>query len=202
MPSGPVTSFGEFAFCLDPTRDEVYAFLLDVVVAVRAIFPETFFHVGSDEVHWGAFSVAQQQFMSSLGITTDHQLQVYFNRRFAALVESVGGRVVGWRDASHDPSFPAGSVFQYWQSRGYGNDTINSQGLYLDYLPRADSLWDTYVILFCSFYYYYVSHTPRSATRPSVTRWVARRACGASGWRTIWTRVCGLSHSQLLMCYG
>lgn len=143
VPSKLETRFGEFSYCLDPTRDEVYAFLVDVMTAVRAIFPDTFFHVGSDEVHWSEFSAPQRAFMAARNIVGDHQLQVYFNQRFGALVQAAGGRVVGWRDALHDPAFPPGSIFQYWNSVGFGNDTINSAGLYLDYLPRSDQLWDT-----------------------------------------------------------
>jgi hexosaminidase len=131
---------------LDPTREEVYAFLEELLGEVAGLFPDAFFHIGGDEVtgrHWSA-SPAIQAFQREHGLADAHALQAHFNRRLAEILARLGKRMVGW-DEILQPGLPRDAVVQSWrgpaalaEAARHGHEGLLSFGYYLDHqMPAA-----------------------------------------------------------------
>ncbi|MEV8403808.1 beta-N-acetylhexosaminidase [Streptomyces niveus] len=87
--------------CLDPARDETWAFVEDVLDAVVAQFPQTaYLHIGGDE----AFGMPDEAHAA-------------FVERTAALVRARGKRVVGWQEIAR-AAIGRDDVVQYWMAAG------------------------------------------------------------------------------------
>jgi len=137
--------WGVFDPTMDPTRDTVYAFLDAFFGEMVTLFPDEFLHIGGDEVNgkqWNA-SPGVARFKRERGITDNHDLQVYFNRRLQEIVVRHGKRMAGWDEIFH-PELPRDVVIQSWRGpealveaarRGYLG--ILSSGYYLDHQRSA-----------------------------------------------------------------
>jgi hexosaminidase len=130
---------------LDPSREEVYAFLDRFVGEMAALFPDAYLHVGGDEVtprQWNA-NPAILDFMYGQGLNDAADLQAYFNRRVNEILARHGKRMVGW-DEILRPELPKSIVVQSWrgarslaEAARLGYDGILSDGYYLDHMFTA-----------------------------------------------------------------
>jgi hexosaminidase len=62
---------------MDPTRDRVYDFLDEFIKEMAALFPDSYFHIGGDEVNgkqWDA-NPQIQDFKRSHGFKSNNELQ-------------------------------------------------------------------------------------------------------------------------------
>ena len=130
---------------MDPTREEVYAFIDAFVGEMAALFPDEYFHIGGDEVeedHW-LQNPAIRKFMSANGLADCPALQAHFNRRLLAILQKHGKRMVGWDEIFH-PDLPTDIVVQSWRGseslaegtrKGYQG--ILSNGYYIDLFYHA-----------------------------------------------------------------
>jgi hexosaminidase len=131
---------------LDPTREEVYAFVDSLIGEVTGLFPDAFLHVGGDEVaspEWDA-SLTIQAFMKAHGIADRRALHAHFSRRVEAIVAAHGRTMIGWDEVlGHE--LPGSAVVQTWRSSklvaratAAGRRTVVSGGYYLDWaMPSA-----------------------------------------------------------------
>ncbi len=135
----PSERFGVHPACLDPTRAEVYTFLKTLFTEVAQVFPDTYLHIGGDEVHpeWWTKDPAVQQFMLANKLEHPADLQNYFNRQLCAIVREIGKQPVAWDEVLH-PEMP-GMLVQNWRGattrdrildKGLG--CLVSAGYYLD----------------------------------------------------------------------
>jgi len=137
--------WGVFPPVLDPTREEVYAFLDKFIGEMTGLFPDEYFHIGGDEVvddHWRA-NPRIQEFMVRRGIADSHALQTYFNGRVLKILQRHGKKMIGWDEIFH-PELPHDIVVQSWRGResladgarkGYLG--ILSNGYYIDLFFHA-----------------------------------------------------------------
>jgi hexosaminidase len=135
-----VRTWGIFDNDLDPSRDEVYAFLDRFLGEMAGLFPDAYLHIGGDEVtprQWNA-NAAIQDFMYAEGLTDASDLQAYFNVRVNAILTRHGKRMVGW-DEILSPALPKNIVVQSWRgpkalarAAEMGYDGLLSNGYYLD----------------------------------------------------------------------
>lgn len=137
--------FGVFDAAIDPTREEVYKFLDRFIGEMSALFPDSYLHVGGDEVtgkHW-RLSPPIQAFMRQNNLPDKQALQAYFNRRISQIVARHGKKMIGWDEVLH-PDLPRDAVVQSWRGQksladaarqGYAG--ILSSGYYLDHLQPA-----------------------------------------------------------------
>jgi hexosaminidase len=137
--------FGVFDPVIDPTREDVYAFLDGFLGEMAQLFPDSYFHIGGDEVNGRQWSQSQhvQAFMKQHGLADSNALQVYFNRRISAMLEKRGKIVIGW-DEVLQPNLPMGTVIHSWRGQASladaavkGYRAILSWGYYLDHLNPA-----------------------------------------------------------------
>ncbi|KAI8582720.1 hypothetical protein K450DRAFT_226596 [Umbelopsis ramanniana AG] len=85
---------------LDPTKNETYALIEDIVSELADIFPDSFFHAGGDEVnsHCWADDETIGPYMKEHGLTTD-QLWAQFEDKVGSIVEQNHKRAMIWEDA-------------------------------------------------------------------------------------------------------
>ncbi|PIJ51092.1 beta-N-acetylhexosaminidase [Erwinia sp. OLTSP20] len=111
-------SWGMMKPVLDPSNERVYQFIDTLVGELTDIFPDSYLHMGGDEIdasQWNE-SATIQQFMHRHGLADTHALQAYFNRRVAKILIAHKRRMVGW-DEMRNSGLPAESVIQSWQGQ-------------------------------------------------------------------------------------
>src|SRR5260370_9300090 len=95
-PPGPFEierKWGIFDPTMDPTRDEVYAFLDGFLDEMASLFPDEYFHIGGDEVldtEW-----------KNKGFPATAELHGRFNLRVQALLKKHGKKMIGWDEIFH-----------------------------------------------------------------------------------------------------
>jgi hexosaminidase len=140
------TAFGVLAPVMDPTREEVYAFLDRFFGEMAELFPDAYVHIGGDEVvatHWEE-SERIRQYMAEQALEDTHALQNHFTVRLQQILAGHGKAVMGWDEIMH-PDLPAeGVVVQAWRdhaslwaSARAGNPAVLSSGYYLDHQLSA-----------------------------------------------------------------
>ncbi len=144
-PYGIEPSWGVKDPTMDPTQEEVYAFLDGFVGEMSALFPDLYFHIGGDEVsgkQWDA-NPGIQAFMQQHGMEDNHALQAYFNRRLSEILKEHGKKMIGWDEIFH-PDLPHDIVIQSWRGQEWLAETavrgyrgILSHGYYLDHIRPA-----------------------------------------------------------------
>ncbi len=138
-------TWGIYDPVLDPTREETYRFLDAFLSEMAALFPDSYFHIGGDEVRatqWDA-SPAIQAFARKHKLDGAHGLQVYFNQRIQKILEKNRKTMIGWDEILH-PDLPSTIVIQSWRGQKSladaareGRRGILSSGYYLDHLSPA-----------------------------------------------------------------
>ncbi len=125
---------------LNPANEAAYKFVDTLIGELAAIFPDTYLHIGGDEVddgHWKA-SASIQAFMKQHDIADSHALQTYFNQRLEKILEKHHRQMMGWDEIYH-PDLPKSILIQSWQGQdalgsvaANGYKGILSTGFYLD----------------------------------------------------------------------
>lgn len=136
----PETHWGVHQAVLDPTNEQVYAFLASLLAEVAAVFPDRYLHIGGDEVlpdHWLA-TPHIVDFMQQQQLADAPALQAYFNTRLQQIVQQLGRQMIGW-DEVLDDKLPNSVLVQSWRgteslalAAKAGHQTILSTGYYLD----------------------------------------------------------------------
>jgi hexosaminidase len=132
--------WGIFDPAMDPTNENTYKFLDELVAEMTKLFPDNYFHIGGDEVNgkeWDA-NAKIQEFKKSLNLKSNDELQAYFSQRVQKIVTKHGKAVVGW-DEVFIPGVPKDIVIQSWRGQQslaaaaqQGYHGILSNGYYLD----------------------------------------------------------------------
>jgi hexosaminidase len=130
---------------LDPTRDETYKFLDKLIGEMAELFPDTYFHIGGDEVNnkpWDS-NPKIQEFIHAHGMKNNQDLQAYFNQRLEKIVTKHGKVMMGWDEILH-PDLPKAVVVHSWRGQESlagaareGHGTLLSNGYYLDLMWPA-----------------------------------------------------------------
>lgn len=135
------TRWGVFDARLDVTSESVYVFLDRFFAEMSSLFPDPVVHIGGDEVP-GREWLAQahvREFMASQRLETAAELQAYFTRRLAAILEGHGKRVIGWEEVAGAGT--ASPIVELYSGRPVpvtGGEVVVSTGFYLDHcLPAA-----------------------------------------------------------------
>jgi hexosaminidase len=146
--SGPYQierKWGVFQPTLDPSRDETYAFLDGFIGEMAILFPDSYFHIGGDEVdttQWDRSS-AIQAWAARNGLKDAQAIHGYFNRRVATIAAKYGKTIIGW-DEVFDAGLSRETVIQSWRGPASlaavaraGYRGVLSFGYYLDHLKPA-----------------------------------------------------------------
>ncbi|WP_233080676.1 beta-N-acetylhexosaminidase [Rheinheimera soli] len=156
-PTDAEIHWGVHAAVLDPSNEQVYPFLQQLLTELAQVFPDPYVHIGGDEVlsdRWDQNNEVQA-FMQQHQLADAGALQAYFNRRVEQILKSLGKTMIGW-DEVLDDQLPSSVVVQSWrgteslfQAAEKGHPAILSTGFYLDqpqtaaYHYRNDPLPDS-----------------------------------------------------------
>ena len=137
--------FGVFDPVLDPSRDSTYEFLEGFLGEMARLFPDTYFHIGGDEVNgkqW-AQSPSVQAFAKQHAFKDTLAIQRSFSQRVREILARHGKTMIGW-DEILQPGLGADTVIQTWRNQSSlaesvraGYRGILSWGYYLDHLSPA-----------------------------------------------------------------
>lgn len=160
--------FGKLPAVLDPTQEATFTFLSNVIDELLQMFPSKIIHIGGDEVKFDDWdnSPAVQKFAKDQGFkNTNTDVQVYFANRLSRLIESKGGRMMGWNEilghdlhgqgrAASTATLSPSAIVHFWKGDtrlatdaiNKGNDVVNSAHYmtYLDYSYGNISLEKAY----------------------------------------------------------
>lgn len=152
---GPYQSekdWGIFYPVLNPVKKFTYEFLDKLFGEMAALFPDTYFHIGGDEIEHGDYHEAKhwnenpeiQAFKKKNNIPDNAALQAYFNSRVLKILTKHGKIMVGWDEILHE-SMPINIVIQSWRGRDsmikaaqMGYQSILSNGYYIDLIQPSD----------------------------------------------------------------
>ncbi|MFC2165697.1 beta-N-acetylhexosaminidase [Acidobacteriota bacterium] len=133
--------------CLNPTREETYAFLDAFLGEMVDLFPDAHFHIGGDEVSGKHWDVNPQivTFKREKGMKDNHDLQAYFTRRVQKILNKYEKTMIGWDEVFH-PDLPKNVIVQSWRGPTYiaesvrsGHEGIRSNGYYIDLFHSAET---------------------------------------------------------------
>jgi hexosaminidase len=85
-------------------KESTFEFLEEVLEEAFQLFPSKFIHIGGDEARydrWKSCAHCQKR-KEELGVDTEAELQVYFNRRMQNIAKKNGKTIVGWDEIIED----------------------------------------------------------------------------------------------------
>lgn len=97
-------------------KDEVMAFVYDVIDEVADLFPFGYFHVGGDEAptnEWKKCSLCQQRIKDE-GLKDEVALQCWFTNKVNAYLREKGKIMIGWNEVLESGLADSDIVAQYW----------------------------------------------------------------------------------------
>lgn len=102
----------------NPGKPETYEFIRRVLTEVARLFPGPYLHFGGDEVGDDAWQDLPEvaRLKAEHGLATTHDVQSYFGRRVAAIIQRLGKRPMAW-----DEQAEAGAdkdVVIFWWRKG------------------------------------------------------------------------------------
>ncbi len=138
--------FGPHPAVLNVADEAVYAVIDSLLEELASVFPDTYVHIGGDEVlpGWWEQSTEVRSFMRRHGLADAVALQAHFNARVAAMAARHGKQTVGWDEVLNGGA-PGGMAVQAWRGAtaqhralAAGHACIESSGYYLDLNFPAD----------------------------------------------------------------
>jgi hexosaminidase len=145
-----------FSTPICPCKENTLAFAKEVFTEIADLFPSKYIHIGGDEVEktdWKRSPLCGQ-FMQAHHLTSEDQLQSWFNDYMEAFFRSKGKTLLGW-DEIVAGGIDSNAVVMYWrtwarqaplQATRNGNKVIMSADgpLYFDAWPDRNSLSAVY----------------------------------------------------------
>ncbi len=128
---------------LNPSDENVYAFLDKVFGEMAALFPSPYIHVGGDECYKGYWTndPGCQALMKKLNTRHVEDLQGYFVNRLETILKAKGKKLIGWDEILEGGISPEATVMSWRGIKGgieaakMGHDVVMSPTTfaYLDY---------------------------------------------------------------------
>ncbi len=137
----------EDIFCAG--KEEVFAFLEDVLGETLELFPSEYIHIGGDEApkaRWEACPACQARIQAE-GLADEHELQSWFIRRIESWLNARGRKLLGWDEILEGGLAPNATVMSWRGSDGgiaaasAGHDVVMTPNTYcyLDYYQSVDT---------------------------------------------------------------
>ncbi|MGA1217270.1 MAG: family 20 glycosylhydrolase [Pseudomonadales bacterium] len=150
VPAQLPRAFGPSLYALDPTREESWALIDDLLDDLAECFPDPYLHLGGDEVPASVYAFEDQRrvaWCAERGLAPGPEVQQWFSRALAERCAQRGKRLILWDEALH-PALPREVTVQVWRrvetleaALAQGHDALLSAPYYLDLaLPAARHL--------------------------------------------------------------
>lgn len=112
---GSTVKYPNFTF--DPSNENTYQFLADILKETNSMFPSGMIHLGGDEVALGIQAWAGRpsimEMMAKNNFTSLADLEHYFFRRMTDSVLRMGDKILCWDEAA-DSDLPVGKTIVFW----------------------------------------------------------------------------------------
>lgn len=150
VPTQLPRAFGPSPYALDPTREESWALIDDLLDDFAECFPDPYLHLGGDEVPASVYAFEDRRrlaWCAERGLSPGPEVQQWFSRALAERCVQRGKRLILWDEALH-PALPQEVTVQVWRrvetleaALAQGHDALLSSPYYLDLaLPAARHL--------------------------------------------------------------
>lgn len=152
---GGVPAHPDFTF--NPGKEEVYAYLTDILREVSQLFPSPYIHIGGDEVSFGIKAWESdphvQALMKREGMTKVKEAERYFVHRMTDSITSLGKKMMGWDEIVDTKVDPSKSAVMWWRhdrvsshlkksiEQGYTTILCPRLPLYFDFIQHKDHKW-------------------------------------------------------------
>ena len=185
---------------LCPAKEEVYTFLDKVFEEVASLFPFEYIHMGGDEcaTNFWEKSRAVKDLMKREGLKSMDEVQGYFMKRVAGIIESKGRKAIGWDEILEGGAPPNAMVMSWRDTIGgiraskMGHPVVMTplSHVYLDYM-QGDRLIEPFSFNITGLKTVYsFEPVPKGAVAPLVK--------GAQG--NLWTeQVYNVRHLQYML---
>lgn len=138
----------DVVFCAG--KEDVFAFLEDVIKEVAELFPSDYIHIGGDEcpkTSWKVCPLCQkrikdEKLFAEKEHTAEERLQSYFVERMEQVVNKYGKKIIGWNEILEGGLAPSATVMSWQGEKGgiiaanMGHDVImtpQGEGLYINH---------------------------------------------------------------------
>ncbi|RYY30251.1 MAG: beta-N-acetylhexosaminidase [Chitinophagaceae bacterium] len=113
------TSTGFYALIdntISPAKEKTYEYLDKVFTEVAELFPFEYIHMGGDEcaTNFWEKSAEIKALMKKEGLKNMHEVQSYFSRRVAKIIQDKGKKVIGW-DEILEGGLAKGAAVMSWR---------------------------------------------------------------------------------------
>jgi hexosaminidase len=132
--------WGVFEPVLDVSDPKVYQFIDDLVAEFSLLFPDSYLHIGGDEVNPTQWLNSNniKRLMKSENLANVEALHHYFNLKVQTILAKYQRKMVGWDEIYH-PDLPKDIVIQSWRGlesmnefANHGYQGVLSTGFYID----------------------------------------------------------------------
>ncbi len=129
---------------ISPANEKTYEYMDKVFTEVAELFPFEYIHMGGDEcaTNFWQKSPEIKALMKREGMKNIHEVQGYFSKRVAKIIESKGKKVIGW-DEILEGGLASGTAVMSWrgikggiEAAKMGHEVVMSPTthVYLDYM--------------------------------------------------------------------
>jgi hexosaminidase len=147
-PFNPLSTGGGFDGIYDPTKEETFEFLENVLTEVTQMFPGQYIHIGGDEVPKNTWknSPACQALIKREGLKNEEELQSWFIRRIEKIVTAHGRKIIGWSEILQGGIAKNAAVMDWIggakEATDAGHDVVMSPTAYcyLDYYQSSNHI--------------------------------------------------------------
>lgn len=143
-------------FTFNVGKEEVYAFLTDVLREVAGLFPSSYLHIGGDEVSYGIKAWETdphvQAMMKREGLKNVKEAERYFIHRMVDSVYALGKTLIGWDELLELNVPNKQTVIMWWRhdrinqlkkslAGEYATIMCPRRPLYFDFIQYKDHKW-------------------------------------------------------------
>ncbi|KIC91949.1 beta-N-acetylhexosaminidase [Flavihumibacter solisilvae] len=117
---GNGTFYGTIDNNVCPANEKTYEVLDKVFTEIASLFPFEYIHMGGDEAYKGFWekSDAVKELMKKENLKDQHEVQSYFVKRVAKIIESKGKKMMGWDEIMEGGLAPGAAVMSWQGEKG------------------------------------------------------------------------------------
>ena len=132
--------WGVFEPLLDVSDDKVYQFIDTLVAELASLFPDSYLHIGGDEVNPKQWLMNSdiKELMAEKELADSYDLHRYFNARVQKILAKHQRKMMGWDEIFHQ-DLPEDILIQSWRGleslnliAASGYNGLLSTGYYID----------------------------------------------------------------------
>ena len=143
-------------FTFNPGKEEVYAYLTDILREVAELFPSKYMHIGGDEVSFGIKAWESDPDVQALlkreGLKHVKDAERYFVNRMTDSVQVLGKELLGWDELLEIDADPTSTTIMWWRhdrvnqlkkslSNKYETILCPRRPLYFDFIQNKNDKW-------------------------------------------------------------